>query len=177
MSKIYDKIFPRDPEFEDIKIYHNSVRLSWIEPSDLIGNNNYNFDNFLPETKELLDKIENEKTPLGKINYFNDLYNKTKNIIQFNNENGKLFGIDDLLPIFQYAIIKAQPSRLYSNFKYINMYMNKEFKNGEYDHLVSQINVIREFIKNVSYENFNGITQEQFIKKCNDAIINDMPSK
>ena len=177
MSKIYDKIFPRDPEFEDIKIYHNSVRLSWIEPSDLIGNNNYNFDNFLPETKELLDKIENEKTPLGKINYFNDLYNKTKNIIQFNNENGKLFGIDDLLPIFQYAIIKAQPSRLYSNFKYINMYMNKEFKNGQYDHLVSQINVIGEFIKNVSYENFNGITQEQFIKKCNDAIINDMPSK
>ena len=55
--------------------------------------------------------------------------------------------------------------------------MNKEFKNGQYDHLVSQINVIGEFIKNVSYENFNGITQEQFIKKCNDAIINDMPSK
>ena len=56
------------------------------------------------------------------------------------------------------------------------MYMNKELKNGERGHLVSQINVIGEFIKNVSYEQFNGITQSQFIKKCNDVINNDTSS-
>ena len=176
MSKIYDKIFPKEPEFDDIKIFHNSVRLSWIELSDLIGNNNYNFGNFLPETKELLVKFENEKSPLEKIECFNELYNKTKDIIQFNNESAEFIGVDDSLPICQYAIIKAQPSRLYSNYKYISMYMNKELKNGERGHLVSQINVIGEFIKNVSYEQFNGITQSQFIKKCNDVINNDTSS-
>ena len=176
LTKIYDKIFPKEPEFEDIKILHNSVRLSWIEPNVLLGKNNYNFDNFLPETKDLLVKLENGKSPLQKLNCLNEIFKKITNIIQFNNQNDEFIGVDDSLPIFQYAVIKAQPIRLFSNYKYLNMYMNKELRNGPNDQLVSQIYVVGEFIKNVTYENFYGISKEQFNRNCTEAINNDMLS-
>ena len=176
LTKIYDKIFPKEPEFEDIKILHNSVRLSWIEPNVLLGKNNYNFDNFLPETKDLLVKLENGKSPLQKINCLNEIFKKITNIIQFNNQNDEFIGVDDSLPIFQYAVIKAQPIRLFSNYKYLNMYMNKELRNGPNDQLVTQIYVVGEFIKNVTYENFYGISKEQFNRNCTEAINNNMLS-
>ena len=173
MSKLYDKIFPNEPDLDDIKIYHNSVRLSWIEPINLIGNNNYIFDNFLPETKELLLQLDIEKSPLGKIDCLIEISNKIKNIIQFNN-GSDVIGVDDSLPIFQYAVIKAQPNKFSSNHKYMNMFMNKEMKNGPRDHLVAQVNVIGEFIKNISHQQLNGISKEYFLRKCNEATNADL---
>ncbi len=156
MVKIYDKIFPNEPDPDDIKIYHNSVRLSWIEPNDLIGKNNYIFDNFLPETKELLLKLDNEKSPLKKIDCLFEISYKIKNIIQFNN-GSDVVGVDDSLPIFQYAVIKAQPNKFSSNFKYMNMFLNNEYRSGPKDHLISQMSVICEFIKSISYDKLNDV--------------------
>ena len=169
MSRLYDKIFPLLPDSEDMKIYHNSFRLSWIEPNNLIKNNNYIFDNFLPETKELIIKLDEEKSPLNKLNCIVELSNKIQKIIEFNNGN-ELIGVEDTLPIFQYAVIKAQPERLNSNFKYINFYLNKELKSSAKGHLLSQIRIVGEFIKDCSYDNFFDVQQEQFIKLCNDAV-------
>ena len=173
MDKLYDKIFPSEPDSDDLIIYQNSVRLSWIEPRNLIKNNNYNFDNFLPETKELILNIDREKAPLKKIRCLTEVANKISNIIAFNNGDD-FVGVDDTLPIFQYAVIKAQPYKFSSNFKYMNMFMNKEMKNGPRDHLVSQVNVIGEFIKNISYTQLNGISQETFNRKCNEATFADL---
>ena len=130
MSKLYDKIFPNEPDLDDIKIYHNSVRLSWIEPINLIGNNNYIFDNFLPETKELLLQLDIEKSPLGKIDCLIEISNKIKNIIQFNN-GSDVIGVDDSLPIFQYAVIKAQPNKFSSNHKYMSIITSNTEKKYE----------------------------------------------
>ena len=168
MSNIYDKIFPILPDLDDTLIYHNSFRLSWIEPNNLLKNNNYIFDNFLPETKELLIKLNLEKSPLQKLDCIIKLSQKVKNIIEFNN-GSDLIGVEDTLPIFQFAVIKAQPERLNSNYKYINLYLNKELRGGNKGHLLSQIKIIGEFIKDISYENFNDVNQEQFVKLCNDA--------
>ena len=169
MSRLYDKIFPQLPDSEDMKIYHNSFRLSWIEPNNLIKNNNYIFDNFLPETKELIIKLDEEKTPLNKLNCIFELSNKIQKIIEFNNGND-LIGVEDTLPIFQYAVIKAQPERLNSNFKYINFFLNKELKSTVKGHLLSQIKIVGEFIKDCSYDNFFDVEKDQFVKLCNDAI-------
>jgi hypothetical protein len=40
MSEIYDKIYPKKPYNEDIKIYQQSIKLSWAEPEDLIKSKN-----------------------------------------------------------------------------------------------------------------------------------------
>ena len=174
MSRIYDKIFPNEPDFEDIKIYHNSIRLSWIEPIHMIKKNNYSFDNFLPETKEILQKVNDEKSPLQKLDCFLKLTNKIHDIIVFNNGN-EVIGVEDSLPIFQFAVIKSQPSKYISNFKYMSMYLNKELFNSSLGHLLSQVNITGEFIKDINYNSLFNITNDEFSKKCNDAILFDNP--
>ena len=168
MIKVYDKIFPSEPDIDDIKIYHNSVRLSWIEPNNLIKNKHYNFDNFLPETKELILRLDSEKCPLKKIECLNEVSNKISNIIAFNNGDD-FVGVDDTLPIFQFAVIKAQPNKFSSNFKYMNMFLNNEYRSGPKDHLISQMSVICEFIKSISYDKLNDVTQDDFKYKCEQA--------
>ena len=172
MIRIYDKIFPNEPDFEDIKIYHNTYRLSWIEPIHMIKNNNYSFDNFLPETKEILQKLNDQKSPLQKLECFNKLINKIHDIILFNNGN-EVIGVEDSLSIFQFAIIKSQPSKYNSNFKYMNMYLNKELINSSFGHILSQINLTGEFIKNINYNSLFNVTNDEFSRKCNDAIVFD----
>ena len=168
MDKLYDKIFPVESDIDDICIYQNSVRLAWIEPGNLIKNNNYNFDNFLPETKELILKLDSEKAPLKKIRYLTEVDNRISNIIAFNN-GGDFVGVDDTLPIFQFAVIKAQPNKFSSNYKYMSMFLNKEFKSGPKDHLISQMSVIGEFIKFISYDKLNDVSKEVFKQKCDEA--------
>ena len=173
MDKLYDKIFPSEPDSDDLIIYQNSVRLSWIEPRNLIKNNNYNFDNFLPETKELILNIDREKAPLKKIRCLTEVANKISNIIAFNNGDD-FVGVDDTLPIFQFAVIKAQPYKFSSNYKFMNMFLNKELRSGPQDHLISQMNVIGEFIKEISYDKLSDVTKEIFVRKCNEATNNDL---
>ena len=173
MDKLYDKIFPVEPDIDDICIYQNSVRLAWIEPGNLIKNNNYNFDNFLPETKELILKLDSEKAPLKKIRCLTEVDNRISNIIAFNN-GGDFVGVDDTLPIFQFAVIKAQPNKFSSNYKYMNMFLNKELRSGPHDHLISQMNVIGEFIKTITYDKLNDVTKEMFVRKCEEATNQDL---
>ena len=174
MTRIYDKIFPIEPDFEDIKIYHNSFKLNWIEPLHIIKNINLNYENFLPETKEILQKLDNEKSPLQKLNCFAQVSNKIEHIILFNNGN-EVVGVEDILPIFQFAVIKSQPPKYNSNLKFINMYLNKELSNGGYGHLLSQINIIGEYIKEINYKSLFNVTNEEFSKKCNESISTDFP--
>ena len=77
MSNIYDKIFPILPIIDDTLIYHNSFKLD--EPNNLLKNDNYIFDNFLLETKELLIKLNLEKCPLQKLDCIINLSQKIKN--------------------------------------------------------------------------------------------------
>ena len=98
--------------------------------------------------------------------------NKIHNIILFNNGN-EVIGVEDSLPIFQFAIIKSQPNKYNSNFKYMNMYLNKELINSSFGHILSQINLTGEFIKNINYNSLFNVTNDEFSRKCNDAIVFD----
>ena len=98
--------------------------------------------------------------------------NKIHDIILFNNGN-EVIGVEDSLPIFQFAIIKSQPNKYNSNFKYMNMYLNKELINMSFGHILSQINLTGEFIKNINYNSLFNVTNDEFSRKCNDAIVFD----
>ena len=55
------------------------------------------------------------------------------------------------------------------------MYLNKELSNGGYGHLLSQINIIGEYIKEINYKSLFNVTNEEFSKKCNESISMDFP--
>ena len=68
MEKIYDKIYPLEPDEMDNLIYKNCILLSWVEPKHIIeGKINYTYDNFLTEIFRYFNKIEKEKSPRKKL--------------------------------------------------------------------------------------------------------------
>ena len=74
---------------------------------------------------------------------------------------------DDIAPILEYALIKAHPNRLYSNLKYLQIFMKKDKytkDNMHFDYLNGYMNSL----KNVKYTDFDDITEEEFDRKCQE---------
>ena len=86
----------------------------------------------------------------------------------------ELITIEDTIPILEYAIIKSQLFKFNTNLKYINMFLNKELLNSNLGHILSQIFIIEQHIKEITYNSLYNISNEEFEKKCKDAILIDM---
>ena len=165
MEKIYDKIYPSEPFIEDNIIFTQCILTSWIEPQHLIkGRNNYLFDSFLPEVINFFDKIEKEKSPRKKLENMINIFTSIENVVKFNGEN-KDIGVDDQLPILNYAFIKAHPFPIYTNCKYMELFLgNKKFKlEGNY---LTQLITVCKFIENLSAKDLFDVTEEKFKANC-----------
>ena len=165
MEKIYDKIYPSEPFIEDNIIFTQCILTSWIEPQHLIkGRNNYLFDSFLPEVIKFFDKIEREKSPRKKLENMINIFTSIENVVKFNGEN-KDIGVDDQLPILNYAFIKAHPFPIYTNCKYMELFLgNKKFKlEGNY---LTQLITVCKFIENLSAKDLFDVTEEKFKANC-----------
>ena len=165
MEKIYDKIYPSEPFIEDNIIFTQCILTSWIEPQHLIkGRNNYLFDSFLPEVIKFFDKIEKEKSPRKKLENMINIFTSIENVVKFNGDN-KDIGVDDQLPILNYAFIKAHPFPICTNCKYMELFLgNKKFKlEGNY---LTQLITVCKFIENLSAKDLFDVTEEKFKANC-----------
>ena len=70
--------------------------------------------------------------------------------------------VDDALPFFEYAIIKAQPQFLSSNVNYMEMFLDTNLKKTKYGLILTQLHLIVETLINFSYENLIGLSEEEF---------------
>ena len=169
MSKIYDKIFPKTNDLDD-KIFSKTFMLSWIEPKHFIqGKTNYIFSSFLPGVIDCFKSIDKEKSPRKKILYMKEVFNSIKKCIKFNGGSSET-GVDDEMPILNYSFVKAQPNRIYSNLKFIELYIG-ELKSKEEGSQLTQLLALCDFIIKLTEKDINGISHEQFIKKCNYTAI------
>ena len=169
MSKIYDKIFPKT-NVKDDKIFSKSFMLSWTEPKHFIqGKTNYVFDSFLPGVIDYFKLIDKEKSPRKKILYMKEIFNSISKVVKFNGGDENT-GVDDQMPILNYAFIKAQPTRIYSNSKLMELYIGDMSSKEEGSQLI-QLIALCDFIINLNYENMQGVTKEEFTKKCNSAAL------
>jgi hypothetical protein len=173
MSKIYDKMFPKEYDEGDIKIYQMCIKLNWIKPKNMINSKGFIFDNFLPEAISHISKINEKKSPIDKCKLIikvNEIINST---ILFNNSGSSGIGVDDSLPLLQYAIIKAQPNRLSSNVKYMDMFLGKDLQNQGIGNLLAQLKLVVEKFECISYKDFINIkNEEEFNSLCEKAILN-----
>ena len=48
MNKIYEKIYPIEPQKEDSDIFKKATKLSWVEPNTLL-NKDYIYETSLPD--------------------------------------------------------------------------------------------------------------------------------
>ena len=159
MNRIYDKIFPREPDQLDTRIYEQCRRLSWIETSHLSKVENLNLDTILPKTIGLIKELDEEKSPEGKM----QLIQKVIQIILNNNTYclGKTDGgVDDIIPMLIYVIIKAQPYRLSSNINYIRLFYGEG--PNQNNQIVSTLTGIKDWILNIESSKLNGISETEF---------------
>ena len=168
MSKINSKIFPKTYDDDD-KIFKNLFMLSWTEPKHFIqGKNNYIFDAFLPQVIDNFNSLDNAKSPRIKIIMIGKIFELISKIVFFNGGNTNL-GVDDQMPILNYCIVKAQPNRICSNIKFIELYRNSLIEKGN-DNELAQMIALCDYIKNIKYNNLIGISQEEFTSNCNSLI-------
>ena len=172
MGKLYDNIFPIESYKEDDKIFQQSIRLSWTEPKHFINSKKkYVFGNFLNDALVYYNLLDMEKSPRKKLLNVKEIFKLIYYLLKFNN-SGDDIGVDDQLPILTYVLIKSQPLKMFSNTKYMELYI-KERTNLEGNYLVQML-VVCDYINELKYSKLFNITEEEFNSKCKEAIFQEI---
>ena len=168
MGKLYDKIFPLEPAKKDLKILQQALKYSWVKPNHLLGNKKqYVFGSFLIDMEKTIKHLETEKSIRKKLLITDEIYNNMNFFYSFNGR--KEIGVDDIVPILTYALIKIHPITLYSNYKYMKIYS----KIGGFwaeENKLQQIESAIELIIHLTYNNLIGITEKEFYEELNKNI-------
>ena len=166
MEKIYDKIFPLVQSDKDFNLQNLCMQLSWTEAKNFIpGQNDDIFDTFLPDVISNFWKLEEEKSPRKKIEYMHKIFVCINQVQNFNGADGNKAGVDDIINILEYAFVKAQLKMANTNFEYLKFFVKP---NSEEDNFLTQLNVVKEFILNITHDKLQ-ISQEEFDENCKKA--------
>ena len=170
-TKIYKKIFPINRNEKDEKIDKKCNSLSWTEPKHFIQEkNNYIFDCYLEDSIYYFNKLESEKSVLKKILNIKELFNSIYRLEKFNGDR-KNAGVDDLMPILNYAFIKAKPKMIYSNLKYIELYIGY-LRSKEEGSQLTQLIALCDYIINIQFNNILRVTKDEYILRCGSVVLN-----
>ena len=176
MGKVYDKVYPNEPHEKDNKIFQQSVRLSWTELKHFMKlKKKMVFGSFLSDVKELFQLTDSEKSPRKKFLNLAKINNSITFLLKFNG-TGNDIGVDDQLPILNYVLAKSQQLRMYSNGKYMELYIGDK-KNKLEGSQLTQLLSSCEFIANLTYSDLNDVTKEEFVNNCNYATNTDNTAK
>jgi hypothetical protein len=171
MSKIYNKIYPIEPYEQDTKIYQQSIRLSWIQLKNLAQMKmNFVFGSFLTDISKYINLIDSEKSPNKKIFNVSEIFNSIRFLLKFNG-GGKDIGVDDQLPLLNYVIIKTAPLRIYSNAKFMELYIGERKSKSEGNQLTQLLSLCEHIIK-IDHSQLIDVSLEEFKAKCNASAIN-----
>ena len=175
MTKIYQKLYPAESDKFDNSIFSKCVKLCWTEPKNFIKDKtNYIYDSFLPDVLLYFKKIDIEKSPRRKLLNMSKIFNSISNLVDFNSGEGKKdIGVDDQMPILNYCFVKAQPERIYSNCKYMELYIGDKSSKEEGNQL-SQLMGICIYVKDITYKSLFETNEKEFNLKCTQAALNQI---
>ena len=164
MEQLYDKLFPEDPLKEDINIFKNCYKHQWVELQNLVKKNkNYIFDDYLPDSINYFQQFEKEKSPRKKLLCLQEIYNCIYNLAKFNSD--ELEGADDEIPLLSYSLIQSKSQRIYSNSKYVELFLGKKAIGREGSQLTKILGICEKMEK-ASYKDFYNITEFDYNLKC-----------
>ena len=168
MSKIYYKIYPRDKHLLDEQIYQNVCKVSWVEPNNIINSKtNFDLDLILPDINKYFKLIRKEKSPRKKIINLINIFMSINNLLSFSGKSNP--GVDDQMPILTYCFIKSKPKMIYTNCKFIELYIGNK-KNKSEGNLLSQMLAICDFMNKINSKSFYNINEEEFNRKTNLSL-------
>ena len=163
----YYKLFPKEPNNDDIAFNCKTLSLSWIK-AEYFNLNNINFNNILILTNKYFKQIDNEHWPLGKFKLIEKIFDIIQNIANIN--KGGNSKVEDIKIICEYIIIKANPGRFISNLKYLQMFLPKNNNENQLTLYYNYLKLCMNNINNLNYKDFHGITEEEFELNCNESL-------
>ena len=164
MNKIYKKIYPPEPDDNDVKILKKTYSLSWYEPKQLV-NKEYLFDGMLPDIINEFNQLYLLKTPYQKSKCIERIIISVVNLIKFNEGIDKEIGAEDIIRVLHYVFIQSHPYRIFTDIEFIKLFSYEE---GLHDNNLANIESICNLVLNNSAKDFD-LSQEEYDKKCQDA--------
>ena len=161
LLKLNQKIFPVRPTECDEFIHKKCERLNFLKPENVITDKKMINKNLLLTVTEYINKMDEKYTPVDKINMFGKAFQILQNSMTFNSGKSDL-GVDDVLPLLIYVMIKAKPKMIYTNYMFCKYYINPELDKKQYGFLLMQIGVVIKIISNMKYDELKDVTEEEF---------------
>ena len=161
LFRLHKKIFPRFPSKKDNFLYKKCSRLRFIKPENYIKENNMINEKLLESAMEYINDMDKKSTPLDKIKTFGKAFQILQNSMKFSSGKSDL-GIDDLLPLVIYVILKSQPKKINTNYNFCKNYINPDLEKKEYGLLLMQIGMAIQVINDMKYTDLINVTEEQF---------------
>ena len=173
MLKIYDKIYPKEFDNEDYKLFQKTIHLSWVEPNMIIKDDFAleTLDKHLPEIIFEFKRLNIVRCPYTKFLCIQNIFKLLRTIVKFNEgEEGykKNMGTEEVTQYLNFVLIKGCPINIFSNIKFIKLFL-KDGGKKEYDLL--NFEKVCQFILNSTYKDYN-VTEEEYIKNCNEIVDN-----
>ena len=87
--------------------------------------------------------------------------------MKFNGKDADV-GVDDQIPILNYALIKAQTLRMNSNVRFMELYIGEGERKREGAQLTQNKGICKLIPKIKNYDLID-VSEEEFINKCKEA--------
>ena len=164
--QIFKDIYPNISLKEDMDFYAKTKCLDWIRPSHL------EIDKYFIEQLGMAElcikKFDNARSIYDKLEYIKEAFTNINNNIKYSEGKNEEAGQDEMIPIFHYILIRAQPKRMQTNINFINCFLSEEKFNGQYGYFVSQIESSFSFIMNINNNHLN-MSKEEFETNYDNA--------
>ena len=166
LHNIYKYVYPDMPIQSDQEFYKKTLCLDWVLPEQLEIKKVY--INQLGYAELCIKKMTEAKSVFDKLDCIKDAHTNMNNTIKFSSGKNDDAGQDELTPIFQYIVIKAQPKRIHSDINYIKCFLGDSSLRGQEGFLVTQMESATSFITSINHEHLK-MTKEEYDEKILDA--------
>lgn len=148
VDNMYDYLYPKEQNKDDNKFFLKCKELAkTITPVDLEIKQKYKNEKLWSIAICYLNRIDIERTPINKINCIQSAYKIVNNCISFSAGKNDDAGVDDILPIFIYIIIKAKPQWMFTNLNYIKALIHPDKLINTYGFILMQIEIATNYIE------------------------------
>ncbi len=168
LRQIYKYITPKNILKEDIQFYNKTLLLDWIQAENLEIKKSYVEQ--ISSAEMCIKNFDNAESIYDKLNYIKDAFTYINNNIKYSTGKNEEAGQDEILPIFQFILIKSNPKRIKTNINYINCFLSEEEYDSQLGYFLSQIESSFTFIMKLGYKEVN-LTQEEFDENIKKAKI------
>ena len=155
----------------DKNFYMKTKSIGWVTPNMLeikcISIEQLYF------TQKCIERLDEAISVNDKLNCIREAHASLNNVIKFSFGNDSDAGQDEITPIFQYIIIKAQPHRIYSNIYYIKSFLEESELSGSKGFLVTQIESAVSYIEKINHESLK-ISLNEFNSKKEKWLKNNV---